>query len=281
VIYTKIEKILNNNVITVFEEASGLEKVIMGRGIAFNKKVGNEIEADKIEKIFSIENSKINKKFQKLASEIPIEYINISEKIISHALDSLDRKFNDYIYVSLTDHLAFAITRSKSGIELKNHLLWEIQRIHHKEYEVGLWAIRIIKEELEIDMPVDEAGFIALHLVNASIGETMSNTMNITNIIQDILNIIKYYFSMELNQEDLSYDRLVNHLKFFAQRVITKRQFNDGDDSLLEVVKEKHQKAYGCAVKIKGYIEKNYDYTVKDEELIYLTIHLQRVSSRT
>ncbi|EET86443.1 CAT RNA-binding domain protein [Clostridium carboxidivorans P7] len=35
-----IKKILNNNVVTVIDESTGLEKVIMGRGIAFKKMLG-------------------------------------------------------------------------------------------------------------------------------------------------------------------------------------------------------------------------------------------------
>ena len=47
-----IKKILNNNVITTIDETTELEKVVMGRGIAFKKKPGDLIQCEKVEKIF-------------------------------------------------------------------------------------------------------------------------------------------------------------------------------------------------------------------------------------
>lgn len=275
----KIEKILNNNVITTIDGETGLEKVIMGRGIAFKKKIGEDIDKAQIEKVFLIENEKENLRFQKLINEIPIEYVQTSEKIISYARERLDVEFDDHIYVALTDHLAFAIKRALAGIQIENNLLWEIQRIHKKEYEVGLWAIEFIKKELGVKLKEDEAGFIALHLINASIGEIMPNTMNITTIIQDVLNIIKYHFIVEFDEDDLSYDRLITHLKYFAQRIISKKQLAEDEAPFLKLIKENYSDVYKCALKIKTYIQNNYDYVISDGEIVYLSLHLQRVMS--
>lgn len=275
----RIEKILNNNVVTVIDKSTGLEKVIMGRGIAFNKRVGQEIDESKIEKVFNIENQDNNKKFQKLIDKIPIEYVRVSEKIISYAKEKLNAKFDDHIYIALTDHLAFAIKRANAGIKIENHLLWEIQRIHRKEYEVGLWALNLIEKELDVRFQEDEAGFIALHLINASIGETMPSTMSITSIVKKILDIVKYSLMIEFDENDLSYDRLITHLKYFAQRVISNKKLNGHGSEFLPMIKEKYQKAYNCALKIKAYIEKDYNYNVSDEEIVYLSLHLQKVLS--
>ena len=48
----KIKRIYNNNVV-VSNDMSGKEIIIIGRGIAFQKKVGEEIDQVKVEKIFS------------------------------------------------------------------------------------------------------------------------------------------------------------------------------------------------------------------------------------
>lgn len=275
----KIEKILNNNVVTTIDEETGLEKVIMGRGIAFKKKIGEEIDEAQIQKVFLIQNKNENLKFQRLINEIPLEYVQVSEKIISYAKQMLDVEFDDHIYVALTDHLAFAIKRALAGIQIENNLLWEIQRIHKKEYEVGLWAIEFIEKELGVKLKEDEAGFIALHLINGSIGEIMPNTMNITTIIQDVLNIIKYYFIIEFDEDDLSYDRLITHLKYFAQRIISQKQLTEDEAPFLKLIKEDYKDVYKCALKIKTYIQDNYDYTIRDGEIVYLSLHLQRVMS--
>ena len=48
-----IDKIINNNIVSAFDE-TGLEVVIMGRGIGFQMKRGQEVPAEKIEKVFRI-----------------------------------------------------------------------------------------------------------------------------------------------------------------------------------------------------------------------------------
>lgn len=276
----KITKILNNNVVTSIDENTSLEEVIMGRGIAFGKKIGDLIESDKIEKIFSIQNKMQNKKFQELVNKIPLKYINASEKIISYAKETLKLDLDEHIYISLTDHLAFAIKRAISGINIKNELLWELKRIHKKEYEIGLWAIEYIKKTIGIDLHEDEAGFIALHIINASMtieDRTNNNAMEITNIIKDIINIIKYHFTIEFNEEDLSYDRLLTHLKYFAKRIVLNEQAIEDEITFLNIIKENYKNAYNCALKIKAYIKRNYNYEVNNGEIVYLSMHLQRL----
>ncbi|MFL0252000.1 BglG family transcription antiterminator LicT [Clostridium neuense] len=275
-----IKKILNNNAVTTLDETTKLEKVIMGKGIAFQKKVGDIINESKIDKVFVIENENENEKFQALIHETPMEYLKVSEAIISFAARKLETKFDEHIYIALTDHLAFAIKRYKLGIEIKNNMLWDIQRIYKKEYSIGLWALEYIERELGIKFNDDEAGFIAMHFIDASLNENMNNTISITEIVQRILNIIKYFYSIEFNENDISYDRLLTHLKFFAQRVVSKNDtYDDNDEHFLEVVKKNYKEAYKCTIKIKAYIEKNYDYYVNDGELVYLTLHIQRILS--
>lgn len=275
-----IHKILNNNVITTIDEDTGLEKVVMGRGIAFKKRKGDRVELSRVEKVFEIENKNENKKFQRLFDKIPLEHISISEKIISYAKSKLDVELDEHIYVALTDHLTFAIKRISSGISIKNHLIWEIKRLYKEEYEIGKWGIRLIKEELGVELPEDEAGFIALHLLNASTGSNMMNTMEATEMVQDILNIVKYYLNVEIITGDLVWERLITHLKYFSHRVLNKRQELKREDTFLQFIKTNYTMAYDCSLKIKAYILKNYNYDVSDEELVYLSLHLQKLISR-
>lgn len=272
-----IAKILNNNVIITIDENTKREKVVMGRGLAFKKKVGELVDIDRIEKIFTIQNANENLKFQMLINKIPMDHVRISEKIISYAREKLNTDFDEHIYIALTDHISFAINRYKKGIKIKNNLLWEIQRIHKNEYIIGIWALQYIEKELGIKMELDEAGFIAMHLVYSSLNMDLDNGINITNIVKEILNIIKYSFSIEFDQNDISYDRLLTHLKSFAQRVMAKKQLPNEVESFLKIIRIDYEKSYKCVLKIKEHIYKNYDYYINDAEIVYLTMHVQRI----
>ena len=78
-----INKVLNNNVVTIISENSE-EAVVMGRGIAFQKKKGDEIDESKIEKIFVLENKSINEKLLTLVNDIPAKYLEVAENIIKY-----------------------------------------------------------------------------------------------------------------------------------------------------------------------------------------------------
>ena len=91
-----INKVLNNNVITIINE-NDEEAVVMGRGIAFQKKKGDEVDKDKIDKIFVLKNKSINEKLIALVKDIPVENLEIAEEVINYAEEELGTKLNENI----------------------------------------------------------------------------------------------------------------------------------------------------------------------------------------
>ncbi|MCR8745375.1 BglG family transcription antiterminator LicT [Romboutsia lituseburensis] len=274
-----IEKIYNNNVVLVIDKESNKELVLTGCGIGFQKKVGQTVDQSKIEKKFITEDESLTQKITKVVTEVHEEVFEASSKIIEYAKQYLNSELDDYIYASLTDHLSFAFKRYEEKIQIKNDLLYEIKRIHKKEFEVGKWAIEYINDRFNVEFPIDEAGFIAMHIVNANYKESTNESFLMTKIVKEILNIIRYYYSVEFEQDDFNYDRLVTHLKFFAKRLIKKEQVEDKDNELINIIKIQYEKAYNCACKVKQYIEDSHEYIVTEDELLYLTLHINRVIS--
>ncbi|CAM4487315.1 BglG family transcription antiterminator LicT [Paenibacillus typhae] len=274
----KIEKVLNNNVVTVLD-ANQNELVIMGRGIAFKKHTGDRLDEDKIEKVFSLDNKEVSQKLMTLLSDIPIEYVECSDEVIRYAETVLGEKLHDSVYISLTDHIHFAIDRHRQGLQLKNALLWEIKRMYRKEFSIGLKALQIIEDRLGVLLPEDECAFIAMHLVNAQLNGEMRETVSITNIVKDISNIVRRSFLIELDEESLSYYRFLTHLKFFAQRVVQGSPVDDRDrdHTLHDLVRVQYPEAYACAEKIADYTRKIYKRNLSKEEILYMTIHIERI----
>ncbi|AWB46745.1 transcription antiterminator LicT [Paenibacillus sp. CAA11] len=275
----KIAKVINNNVISV-HQADGSELVVMGRGIAFKKKPGDAVDEDRIEKVFALKNKQTSDNFKMLLREVPIELIVIVEEIIDYTKKNLGKKLNENIYVSLTDHINFAVERHQKGLEIKNALLWEIKQLYKEEFQIGLKTLEQIKRKLDIDLPEDEAAFIAIHIVNAEMNEEVRTTMDITKFMQQIINIVKYHFGTEFEEESLSYFRFITHLKFFAQRVFKGTHYEDNYDHLYDLIKEKHKEAALCTEKIKMFVEKEYSHKLTNEEMLYLTVHIERVVNR-
>ncbi|WP_338543711.1 family 1 glycosylhydrolase [Paenibacillus tundrae] len=135
-----IKQVINNN-IAISVDAQGDEIILIGKGLAFNKKKGEEINAELVEKRFYLEDKGLYAKFKKLLKEVSVEDINISDDIISLAKRRLKKDLNESIYISLPDHINLAVTRTRDGLDVKNGLLWEIKKIYKEEFIVAKEAV--------------------------------------------------------------------------------------------------------------------------------------------
>ncbi|GGI01908.1 BglG family transcription antiterminator LicT [Mammaliicoccus vitulinus] len=273
----KINKIINNNVISVIQ--NNHERVVMGKGIGFQKQEGDIVEESKIEKIFNLSNEEISERFKTLLIEVPIEVVQAVEKIIEVAKVKYHKDLSDTIYVALTDHINFAIERQQEGMAIKNGLLWEIKKFYPSEYEIGMRALDWIYEIVGVTLPVDEAAFIAIHLLNAE-HNNFADFNQVTEMVQNILSLVKYHFRLDFDEESLTYFRFVTHLKFLAQRIISEHPLDTSEVELYDIVKEKYKDAFKCVKKIENFLLKKYQYDMTHDEALYLTIHIQRLISR-
>lgn len=275
-----IHKILNNNVIVVLEK-NDEEKIMMGRGLAYKKKVGDTIDLADVDKTFSLSSHELSDNFIQLINDIPFEVFSLSDDIIAFAQAALKKKMHANLTVSLTDHIHTAIERFKEGIVIKDVLLWDIQRFYKDEYQIGLKALDMIEEHFNLRLPEDEAGFIAFHILNASGEDSLDDIVEITKVINEITNIVKYRFKVEFDEDDVYFYRFVTHLKFFAYRLVNKSVYNSNEDGLLELIKIKYPSSYSVSLNVKDFISNHYNYVISDEELLYLTIHIERVIFKT
>lgn len=277
----QIKKVFNNNVVIAKNEWDQ-EIVVMGRGLAFQKKAGETIDTTKIEKTFVLEKRGVSDKLAKLLRDTSELYLNIASKILDYAKSQLPYKLDDYLYVALTDHISFAIKRHKENVHLKNPLVWEIRKYYKQEYQVALKGLDIIEEQTGVRFPEDEAASIALHLVNSELsGGNLATAVQVTELVNNVLNIVKYNFKMELDETSINYERFLTHLRFFAIRFIRKERMADSEDNFLyEQLKSKYHESFQCSQKIKIYLVKSYNWSISKDEEMYLTLHIQRVTKR-
>lgn len=273
----QIQKILNNNVVITTDQKNN-EIVAMGRGLAFQKKVGDEIVEAVIDKTYHLTNSELFHKFQELLVDVPISYVEIANDIIDEAKVTLKNPLNESLYISITDHLYAAIQRVQEGIKVRNLLLWDVKRLFPDEFSVGVDAVKRIKEKFNVDLGEDEAGNIALHLVNAQTENDHEDAYLMAELMQEIIQITSYYFKVQLDEESVYFYRFTTHLRFFASRIMNQRHLADEtDEELLMIIQKKYQNAYHCVEKIAEFINKKYQYAMSNDEKLYLTIHIARL----
>lgn len=274
-----IAKIINNNIVSSFDE-KGRELVVMGKGLGFQAKIGQPVNEDRVEKIFRMESRTEALQLEDLLADIPLEHVQLVNDIIEESKKIIERRLHQNIYITLIDHVNYAIERFRDNINFKNPLIWEIKKFYSKEFEAGQNAVRMINTLSGTQLGEDEAASIAMHFVNAELGTDMPHTIDVTRLVQNIFKIVSYSFHIELDETSLNYERFLTHLKFFALRVVTNSRLAEDDLELHDIIKSKYPTEYKCSEKIKRFIESEFHFLVPPEEMTYLTIHIRRVTAK-
>ena len=272
----EIIKVINNNIVSSVQD--GREVVVMGRGIGFQKKPGTVIADNQIEKVFVMDNHSAANRLTKMLAQIPIEHIETTDKIVSFAQKYLGKELSDNIYIQLSDHISYAISRIQKGKKVQNALLWEIKTFYPREYYIGSQSLKIIEEELGTQLPEDEAGFIAIHIVNANMeSEGVENVYRITKFIQNVLQIIRYHYKLEPDETTMQYERMITHLKFLGNRILKGTPLESRDEEFYQMLCEKYPPALEGTNRIAELVMKEFQYQMSKEERAYLTVHIERI----
>lgn len=274
----RVVKVLNNSLILVLDN-NGQEVILMGKGIGYNKSIGYRMKESEIEKVFILKDRDLSKNIIRLAAEIDNTYFELAEKVISYAVEEFQMVLMEHIYLGLTDHLSFAVKRMAAGIEVQNFYTSNLKTFNPNEFQVGIYACRLVGETLGVDLPEDEAGNIAFHFINAQQNNPYSiKNKKINEAVKGILDVVKYNFAICYQEDGIAYTRFVTHLRLFAQRMVNREQIPaESEDLLFDQILPVCQREYQCVKKIGIYIQEIFQTPISRQEELYLTIHIHRI----
>ncbi|MBQ7841584.1 MAG: PRD domain-containing protein [Lachnospiraceae bacterium] len=269
----KIERIINNNVVSALDQ-QGIEIVAMGKGIGFQKKAGQELDESRVEKIFRLEGPEVMRHFTELVANMSLVCIQVSDEIISHAKKVLTRQLGQSVYLTLTDHIDFALKRLKKGMAFENALYSEIKHFYPEEFKVGTYALDLIENKIGVRLPEDEAASIAFHLVNAEFGMKLNQTHMMTEMIRHLVDIVESV--CPLAGDSIYKDRLITNLKFILNRLLLHKPLAAVRDPVFnEFIKNHCCEEYSLAVRMSEYVNSVSECMMMEDEIIYLTIQLK------
>lgn len=275
----RIDKVYNNNVVLVKGD-NNEEIIVMGRGLGFQKKPGDEIDASLIEKTFVMQDSKATNELTRVYVDLSPAETEVVLDIIKHGQKVLNTTFDTAFYIALADHIHYTLQRNRENLTIQNPLSWEIRKFFPREYQLGRDALKIIFEKLGVILPDDEISSIALHFINAQKDSGMiEQNYQISKIVTDILGIVRLFYGKVVDEDSVSYNRFITHIQYFAQRVVNGVVQGKNDSFLYEQVKSNYPVAFSCSEKIKNYVESSYDFPMSKDEQVYITIHIQRLET--
>ena len=273
----RISRVIGNNFVCIIDP-DGREVILRGLGIGFKKQSGDLVPACKVEKIYDLRDPEKSSRLMELLGDVPAEFLDVSTEIIEEAKRVTGRRLSENIYITLTDHICFAVERLRTGTAYSNQLLWEITNFYPTEFAMGIQALDIIERRLGYRLSKDEAGFIALHIVNAEIDGRMVDIVRITELISRIVAEVQAYYGVALDDQSLDYGRFITHLKFLGQRITQGQYAQDNDSEFQSMIVRRYRYDYQCAERIRDDLAQAFSIRLPPEEMTFLTIHLHRLA---
>ncbi|RCX22497.1 BglG family transcriptional antiterminator [Fontibacillus phaseoli] len=272
----QVAKVLNNNVIIAHHPEHG-EVVVIGKGIGFNRKTGDSIPLESVEKMFILTNQHEQEQYKQLVPQVDEQLIEIIGEIIMYITKKTQAKLNEHIHIALTDHLAFAIKRAEQDLAFHNPFLYETKEIYPEEYELAEYAIGLIHRKLGVDLGEDEIGFVALHINSALTNRHISEVRGHTQLIAELVALVESELKFTILRNSLDYSRLLTHLRFAIERIRRGEQVGEVE-KLDNLLRQEYPVLYSLAGKLTALMEQRLNKPVYPAEVSYLTMHLHRVA---
>ncbi|PRO65614.1 glucose PTS transporter transcription antiterminator GlcT [Alkalicoccus urumqiensis] len=270
-------KVLNNNVV-IASHPEHDEAVLIGKGLGFGKKPGDEIAGEHAEKFFVLRDAEEQEQYKSLLAYVDESFIALMNEEIERLETTFQSSLNEHIHVGLTDHLYFAVKRLQQGHGIKNPFLRETELAYPQEYQAAVELAERFNKALGIRIPEGEIGFISLHIHSALTNRDLAQINRHTQLISELVERIENAFSLSIDREDLNYLRLVRHLNHAIERV-EQENYAENQDPLLKVLQAEYPVCYNLSWKLMKIMQQRLQKKVPDAEAVYLTLHIQRLVS--
>lgn len=270
-------KTINNNAICAVDEHHH-EVIILGKaiGVKCSRRLHAQVDKKLIERVFVADNA--NKKYiETIIDQIPYSLFKVVDEVIKAAEEDLNTTFKNILYLSLLDHIFFALKTWQEHSKIENPLLNEIKMFNTVEFDAAMHAIKIINERLHTDFDEHEAAYIAFHFINGLSNLSSLQNKTVMKKLDRTVQFIDHLTGFTLDKNSYLYGRLLIHLKCLFNRLIAdeKKEYDAAFmNEVLRTLRTAHEMEWAYAAKILEFIRTELKLNVNEEEAAYLTMHI-------
>ncbi len=232
-----------------------------------------------IEKVLDIVKSpmytKINvgmdNEIKRLFQDIDISYI---EECIKIAENELETVFSDAAFTGLVAHIAIAIKR----IELGRDIIMPTEELKSlemtKEFSVASNIAKMLEKHFNVNIPIDEIGYITVHLLGSSVTNKKSNKdknwLELELVTKKIISNVEREVNIDLSRDVQLFEGLLEHIRPTVYRL---SHGLDLKNPVLEEIKRNYNRLFqvvkGCLKPLEEYA----GHKLNDEEIGYFVMH--------
>ena len=255
------------------ESKNDQECLIMGKGVAFGKKVGQTVSVTGDARVYSLKELTDRGEAKEIIKSVSPLCLELANEVLDQAEEEFG-KVDRSILFTMADHLDFAVRRIQNGEQISNPLTDDIRIMFYKEYKVASCIRELLKEKLQIEIDDHEIGYIALHVHAAVVDENVSQAMEIARTVRECISLVEKETGNSIDVMSLGYNRLMNHVRYMVARAIHGEKLKM---NLNEYMSVKFPGPYMAAERICRQMEKSLKLPVPDIEIGYLAMHLERM----
>ena len=268
----RVEKVLNHNVVLAIYEEDKQEYLIMQKGIGFGKKTAERFEIDEEVQIYSLKNIKNKKETTSSVKEIEPIYLEVANMLLDETEKRIG-KVERSVLIPLADHIDFAVRRLKEQGEISNPLASDIKALFHMEYKIAESIVPFLEEHAKVVMTESEIGYIALHIHSAIAEQNVVSSMQVARCVRECIDLIEKEIQQTIPVMTLSYNRLMNHVRYMILRVEQNEEIKISMNDYMEL---RFKKSYGIATYVCDEMSKILRVKLHENEIGYLAMHIQR-----
>ena len=271
-----VVKKINNNV-AVCKDGNNRELIAFGKGIGFPATPYELTDLRKVERTFY----DVKRQYISLLSDIPYDVVQFTARHLMQVQDRLSYETNANLVLTLADHIAFVIERSKKGIYLRMPSIYEMEINYPEEVKIGKYFVDAVKKEFQVKLPKDEVQGIAMHFINARNQSPVENVpcveQHYDEILQKTTQIIEKQLHIVVQKNTFNYSRFATHLRYLLNRVFEQKPIDSSNLEMYQSACEEYPNISYCVDEICAYYKSSWGLRLSKEERLYLIMHINRI----
>ncbi len=218
---------------------------------------------------YAVDNG-ISRELKNLFEDIDINYI---EECVRYAEKLLKKEFTYNSYLNLVTHLAIAIKRLASNMEIKitTSNLERVKRF--SEYKVSEELAKKLEKKIRVEIPEDEIAYITMHLVGSRVQKDLNSQFESESVLEMVSFLVKNF---EREYDIIFSDKksLAKNLILHLRPAIYRLKFDIRiQNPLLNDIKTRFKRIYDVTENIIKAIEDKYDLQANEGEIAYIAMH--------
>lgn len=272
----QVTKKINNNVAICLDD-NGRELIAFGKGIGFPAVPYELHNLDKVDRTFY----DISPEYMGMLQTLPCDVVEFTAAVVDKARGTLPYSLSPNLLLTLSDHIAFAIERTKKGIYVKMPLAYDLEQIYPQEIALARQTVARIRSQFKVNLSEDEASGIAMAFINARVYSKNEADTNAwaesSNILDEITHIIESQMHVTIDTTTFNYTRYATHIQYLIERLHSGKEIDSINQDVYVSLREEYPQTAACVDKIVQHLENVYHFDVTEEEQLYLILHVNRV----